>query len=126
MKNNTYQKGFSIYLVMIIVAMLLSVSLNIGTVIINSAKMSGNLSDGIRAFHCADSGIEHALYHVTRTTPVCTGMGESDGGGIPLNDTAYKYTFTVNPNIDCANTGTTITSTGSYKSTTKRIIEVSY
>ena len=107
---------------MIIVSMLLSVSLNVGTIIVNSAKMSGNLSNGVRAFHSADSGIEETLYHVTRETPVCSNFN----GKIKFNgiETSYSYDVEIDPNIDCI-TSAKILSTGTYEST-RRIIEVSY
>jgi Tfp pilus assembly protein PilX len=119
--NNHQDKGFSIYLVMIIVSMMLSVSLNVGTIIVNSAKMSGNLGDGVRAFHVADSGVEHALYHVTRASYLC-----DDFNANIAENTNYAYSVVVDdgPNGTCP-ASSKIVSTGIYKAT-KRVLEVKY
>lgn len=102
---------------MIIVSMLLSVSLNVGTIIVNSAKMSGNLGDGVRAFHAADSGIEHALYHATRATSDCNDFDWTINA---------DYAYTVDISGDCPASPTEIISVGEYKEKNQRTLEVNY
>lgn len=112
------QKGFSIYLVMIIMSTILAVSLNIGTIIMNSAKVSGSLGDGIRAFHAADSGIEVALYHVTGApSPDCNNFSKA------YSSTNFSYSVVV-PADPCLNG--TITSVGTYKTINKRTVKTTY
>ncbi|MFA6251906.1 MAG: hypothetical protein WCX74_00650 [Candidatus Paceibacterota bacterium] len=120
MKNkNNNQEGFSLYLVLIILGILLSVSLNISNVIITASKMTGNLGDGVRAFHVADSGIEAALYS-TKTTCL-----PSDSTGNVSNDSNYTYKLTLTGS-DCPNAGTTYSSEGKYKTNARRILEVKW
>jgi Tfp pilus assembly protein PilX len=117
MKNKNNQKGFSIYLVLVILAILLSVSLNISSIIITASKMTGNLGDGVRAFHAADSGIEAALYS-TKNSCIVTSPNNV------LEDTNFTYTLTITGS--CPSTGTSIISEGKYKTNAKRIMEVKW
>lgn len=111
------QKGFSIYIVMIVLSMILAVSLNIASIIVTSAKMSGSFGDSIRAFHAADSGIEIALYRVTGTPASC-----GDFTGTFYNsDFAYSVTVPASP----CDTGEVV-SEGSYRTINKRTIKISY
>lgn len=127
MKNKlNQQQGFSIYLVMIIVSLMLSVSLNVGTIIVSSAKMSGNLSDGVRAFHSADSGIERALYNATRDCGPPTCEDQCREFVYTFFSPNFSYDVEVNDgeNGSCP-VSATIVSEGMYKNI-KRIIEVNY
>jgi hypothetical protein len=136
MKNTNKQKGFSIYLVMIVLSMILSVSLNVAAIIVNSAKMSTSLGDGVRAYHIADSGIEHALYNVTRSTWSCDDIDDiSDPFPeryVPISgetSTTCKYAYTVvitDGSGGLCPASANIVSTGLYNNTTKRIVEVNY
>lgn len=116
--KNKNQEGFSIYLVLVILGILLSVSLNISSVIITASKMTGNLGDGVRAFHVADSGIEAALYS-TKNSCIFTSPGNV------ASDTNYTYTITLTGS-DCPNTGTSFSSEGKYKTNARRIMEVKW
>ncbi|MCK9393553.1 MAG: hypothetical protein WCX30_00250 [Candidatus Paceibacterota bacterium] len=116
MKNKTNQKGFAIYLVLVILSILLSISLNISSVIITASKMTGNLADGVRAFHAADSGIEAALFSTVGGT--CDAV---DGN---VGDANFTYDLTIP--VECPGTGTKITSEGRYKTNARRILEVSW
>lgn len=119
--KSNQQQGFSIYLVMIIVSLMLSVSLNVGTIIVSSAKMSGNLSDGVRAFHCADSGIERALYQATRESGTQCAQIEKI---FFSPNFSFKAVLSDGKNGSCP-VSATIVSEGMYKNI-KRIIEVNY
>lgn len=117
MKKINNQKGFAIYLILIILSILLAVSLNISTIIITASKMTGNLSDGVRAFHAADSGIEAALFS---TKDACTPVSPNTVSG----DSKYVYTITITG--PCPAEGTTIFSEGVYNGVTKRTTEVKW
>jgi len=115
------QKGISIYLTIIMMAVLLAIVLGLATVIISGSKMSRNLNYSVKAFHAADTGIEKALYDIKASAGVCDDSS-SDGSF----DTDYNYDVTMtNSGGDCSNVGTSITSSGQYL-TVKRKIEVSF
>ena len=65
------KKGVSLFLITIMLAVLLGFSLNVATIIIGAAKITINVANSVKAFHCADSGIEYALCGVNN----CLGIG---------------------------------------------------
>ena len=62
MKIQNFEKGVSLYLALIIMAILLAIGLGISTIIISQMKMIEGMGDSVVAFHAADTGIERALY----------------------------------------------------------------
>lgn len=114
-KNN--QKGSSLFLVVIMLSVFLSVVLGLTNIIINSAKMGENLSYSIKAFHAADTGMEEALYRIKKQSN-CEGFSEELG-------TDYSYSVTITPSSGCENFGTTITSSGVYFGVGRKV-EASY
>ena len=125
MKDNKQKKGFSIYLVMIIVSVLLSVSLNVASIIVSSAKMSGSLSEGVKAFHAADSGVERALYNLTRSD-VTTCVGMDIVNKTYNSDNKFSYSVDIDETISGCPASAKIISTGTYNNSTKRVVEVNY
>jgi hypothetical protein len=117
---NNNQKGISVYITIVIMSVLLAVSLGLASIIVNGAKMADSLSNSVKAFHVADTGIERTLYEMFKnsncTTPVTGNFG-----------TNYTYSVTIahTGGGTCLDTGTTIESLGTYGAT-KRKIEASY
>lgn len=116
---NENQKGISVYITVVILAILLAVSLGLSSIIVGGAKIVENLDNSVKAFHAADTGIEKTLYNIRIsgdcTTPVTGTLG-----------TDYNYSVTITySGATCMETGTTLESLGTYK-TTNRKIEASY
>jgi Tfp pilus assembly protein PilX len=122
MKNNKNknQQGLSLFIVTIMVAVLLGLSLSVANIIIGSVAITSNLADSVKAFHCADTGIEVALYNAKNS--VCT----SPSSGTVNGESAFGYTYTITG--DCTSTGTTIISSGTYgiNGASTRRIKISY
>jgi len=117
------EKGVAIYLVVIIVSTLLAVSLNLAAVIMGGAKIVSGSANSVKAFYAADTGIEEALYDSLTT---CDDLTGSVGG-----DTKFYYSVDIDPNVDCQDLGTTMTSSGEYRpngstAATKRRISIGY
>lgn len=119
------------------VSILLGLSLSVASIIIGSANITSDLADAVKAFHCADSGIERALYNASGWGTVsCDDISvpPSGTGFVGATDSGYHYNvndiYTVgggsmDSTLDCAQTGTTIISSGLYGSATRRI-KISY
>jgi len=116
---NKDKKGVSIYLVVIMLSVLLSIALGLSSIIIGGAKMAESLGYSVKAFHAADTGIEWALYRIKKQTD-CTSPFNADFGSAD-----YGYNVTITYSSDCQDPGTVIESTGQYM-TVKRKIEASY
>jgi hypothetical protein len=111
------QKGVSVYITIIILSILLAVSLGLSSIIVGGAKLVESLDFSVKAFHAADTGIEQALYNIKNSA--C-----DDFTGTCGTNCSYAVIITYT-GTDCADTGTSIKSLGTYK-TTKRKIEASY
>jgi len=111
-------------MITIMIAVLMSFSLSAAAIIGGSAKISASWADSVKAFHCADSGIEQALYKAYKAVPECDlASGTVDG------DAAYSYTvvyaYTAPNTGDCEQTGTTITTIGRFGAASRKI-QVNY
>jgi len=99
------------------ISVLLAVALGLASIIIGGAKIAENLTYSVRAFHAADTGIEKALYNIKTTSGTCDNSS-SDGSF----DTDYDYDVTMSTTgANCADTGTSITSLGRYKTVVRKI-----
>ncbi|MDI6883126.1 MAG: pilus assembly PilX N-terminal domain-containing protein [Patescibacteria group bacterium] len=117
--NFQFSKGVSLYLTIVILAVLTSTLLVMVNISVSQIKVILTLSDSVLAFYAADSGVEKALYGVYTGsyTPV---LGECPPNfqGTLENGASYK--------VCVSGTSTsTIFSTGSFKET-KRKIEVNF
>lgn len=119
-KTKKNQRGISLFLITVMIAILVGFSLNVAAIIVGSAKITSNVANSVKAFHCADSGVEYALYQISQSLTTCTpSPGTSFSGNV--NDTNYVYSGAIiNPNSDCG-TGTTVNSLGSYGGATRKI-----
>lgn len=84
-------KGFSLLFTVLIISIILSLSLGIGSIVLNQIKLSGTGRESQIAFYAADAGIECALYWeiqesafaTTTTSSInCVEQNFTVGGGI--------------------------------------------
>ena len=68
--RKTKQKGVSLYLALLIMAILLSIGLGISAILFGQIKIIRGIGDSVVAFYAADTGIEEVLYRGTRGTDV--------------------------------------------------------
>lgn len=62
MKKLKLQKGSSLYLTVMFMAMILTISVGVSSLVISGSGLVKGMGDAVRAFHIADSGIEETLY----------------------------------------------------------------
>ncbi len=99
----------------IILSVLLSVSLGLTSIIVGGAKVASNLSNSVKAFHAADTGIEKALYNI-RILSDCSDIAN----GILAPNYTYQVEITYS-GADCMETGTSIKSIGTYNATNRKV-----
>jgi hypothetical protein len=61
-KSGEGQKGISLFLTIIILAILLAISLGVSTILFGQIKTIGEIGKSITAFYAADTGTERMLY----------------------------------------------------------------
>lgn len=123
---NNNQKGVSVYLTIIILAILLAVSLGLVNIVIGGAKIAELLGNSVKAFHAADSGIEKALYCVKENSGDCVLSLACANDDNTFSD-GYGWTVTMfdEGGESCTISVSSIESEGTYL-TTKRKIEASF
>jgi len=104
------QKGVSLYLALLIMAVLLSIGFGISAILFGQIKIIRGMGDSVVAFYAADTGIEEVLYR---------------GGAVSgnLENGASYSTRVLAPGPDCTATNYCIISKGSFKET-RRAIEI--
>jgi len=115
MKHFNNQKGVSLYIAIMIIAILLAIVLGAGAILLGQLKTIKGMENSITAFYAADTGIERVLMDRNNPLPF-DGYSE-----ILDNGASYEITALVAPAPD----NFYIRSVGSYKGT-KRAIEVAY
>ena len=103
------QKGVSLYLTIVILAVLTSALLGLVAISVSQIKVIHTLGHSVIAFYAADSGIEHCLYNLRKEG----GTGEVSG-----NFNGINYSVSLGDS-------NTYISIGSYKGT-KRAIEINF
>jgi len=88
-KNINNQKGFSLLIALLVMAVVLVISLAISTLIITEVKLVGTYDDAIIAYYAADAGIEDALLKIiNRESLNASGNVYLDS---PTNKIFYNY-----------------------------------
>jgi len=121
-KNKKNQRGVSLFLITIMISVLVAFSLNVATIIVESAKLTSNAGDSVKAFHCADSGIEYVLYQISLSPEptICTSPANSISGTVN-GDSYYSFDTTVfNTNNDCG-VGTIVTALGNFNGSVRKV-----
>lgn len=111
-KKTTKEKGVSLYLAIVILSVLTAVLLALVSISVSQIKVIWTLSDSIKAFYAADTGIEQALYQVRKEGNYNNFLGKN-------GDSSYQVFITSDAN------GVSIKSIGNYNGT-KRAIETNY
>jgi hypothetical protein len=114
------KKGFSLYMIIIMMSVLLAVVFGLATSIIGGINLAVILGDSVNAFYAADAGVERALYRISNNN--CERINEFHFA-IDYPGT-YEIEITPNDPLKCKSGGK-IKSTGTYNNAKKRI-EVSY
>lgn len=114
------QKGVSLYLALMIIAILLSIILGLSTILISQIRVIKGMGDSVTAFCAAETGIERVLYEAK--------LGENIIEQQPYQDSFNNASYIVNVydhnNPECADADYyCIKSVGTYLGT-KRAIEV--
>ena len=124
MLDTNPQKGVSLYIAFLIMTILLSIALNMSTILVSEIKTMREMGKSVTAYYAAETGIEKALFD-TRTIedPVGQGYGESD---IFLdNGASYSVSVVAQGTEGCAlSANYCIKSVGHYKGV-KRAIMIS-
>ncbi|MDD5569365.1 MAG: hypothetical protein PHG23_03060 [Candidatus Pacebacteria bacterium] len=113
--NKKSQSGQALFMVTIMIAVLMGVSLSVSSMVVGSIKTSSGWADSVKAFHCADTGVEEALYQIRKQ-----GLCDNITGGSVYNSPTYIYNVTIT--ADCQETGSTVTSTGTFSSAARKIV----
>ncbi len=116
MKHFNKQKGVSLYIAIMIIAILLAIVLGAGAILLGQLKVIKGMENSIAAFYAADTGIEEVLMD--------RGKNPSSLSGFLGNGASYDVEVTL-PGGSCSADNFCISSVGSYKGT-KRAIEVVY
>lgn len=123
---NNNQKGVSVYLTIIIMAILLSIVLGLSGIIVGGAKIAGVLGNSVKAFHAADTGMEKALYCVKNNAGDCA-LSLACANAVPNTFTAnYGWVTTMyDDGGGCTGAVLKVETEGTYL-TTKRKVEAFY
>lgn len=116
MMNNS--KGVSLYLSMLVMSILLSLALGIGAILLGQIKTMKSMGNSVTAFYAANTGIERALYGISK--------GDSIGSHYAgfLGGSSYSADI-IAPDGDCLAPYYCIKSTGVFSQTqTKRAIKI--
>ena len=105
-------KGISLYLVIVILTVSMTVILGLVVLLIGEIQIISPLGDSIVAFYAADAGIEHSLYNLREEIGTGEVVGEFE-----IRDNLASYTVSVE--------GSKHISHGNYKDT-NRAIEIEY
>ena len=123
MLDTNPQKGVSLYIAFLIMTILLSIALNMSTILVSEIKTMREMGKSVTAYYAAETGIEKALFD-TRTIedPVGQGYGESD---ILDNGASYSVSVVAQGIGDCSfDANYCLKSVGHYKGV-KRAIMIS-
>lgn len=111
MFNTNNKSGVSIYLAVMIMAVLLTIILGLNAILIGQIKIIRNMGYSVAAFYAAETGIENSL------------KTEAYSSGTLSNGASYSV-IKSSPGGDCVANNYCLTSKGSYQGT-KRAIQVS-
>jgi len=68
MKKTKLQKGSSLYLTVMFMAMILTIAVGVSNLVVSGANLVKGMGDAVRAFHVADSAVEQALHTINSAT----------------------------------------------------------
>ena len=104
------ERGVSLYLALLIMAILLSIGLGMSAILFGQIKIIRGIGDSVVAFYAADTGIEEVLYRGT------------DVSGVLENGASYSAQVLL-PGSECTASNYCIKSKGIFKES-RRAIEI--
>ena len=104
------ERGVSLYLALLIMAILLSIGLGVSAILFGQIKIISGMGDSVVAFYAADTGIEEVLYRGT------------DVSGVLENGASYSAQVLL-PGPDCSADNYCIKSVGIFKGI-RRAVEI--
>lgn len=114
-------KGISLYIAVVIMAILLAVVLAMSAILVGHLKITRDIENSVLAFYAADSGIEEVL--MVRTSPASSCIQSNP---CPLdNGASYYVEITDSGAGDCLANNYCVMAVGSYKGVS-RAIEIQY
>ena len=118
------EKGVSIYLAVMIMAILLAIVLGLNAILVGQIKIIRNMGYSVVAFYAAETGIEAALYDPSCET-TCELHADLDlGGGNISHYDVYGLSPGSNPQGNCSGIYYCLQSMGTFEQT-RRAIQVS-
>jgi|SRR3989344_5622346 len=120
------QKGVSIYLSLVIMAVLLAITLGLNSILFGQVKIIRNIGYSVAAFYAAETGIEEALFTVgCESSCIISGYLDLNNNSMQDADDSTYRAEGLAPNTDgCPDTATfCLKSIGAYKQI-KRAIQV--
>lgn len=108
---NNSEKGISLYIAFVIVAILLVIGFGMSVILISQIKMLRGMGDSVVAFYAANTGIERALFEINQGA----GVGEKFEGLLE-NQCQYVAEIISPDHPDCSADFYCIKSTGIYQS----------
>ena len=122
---STQQQGaVSIYLAVVVTALILGIGLGINTLLIGELQILRGVGYSVIAFEAADAGIEHILY-IDKSVP-CNGdapcLDFNNPGQVSLgNGASYTITIQDDGTGTCSGANYCAQSTGKFKGAVRRV-----
>ena len=117
MYNIKTQKGVSLYLAVVILAVLMAAALSLVALTLEEINILSNVGYSTVAFYAADTGCEHSLYNILKEI----GNGEVEGTLDEILGASPSYEVSTSTSAST----TVIDSIGSFKGV-RRKIELTY
>lgn len=117
LKIINYNRGVSLYLAVLIMAILLAMALGLSTIFLGQIRVIRGMGYSVIAFYAADAGIEMILTQRTNPVPIPETLLS--------NGSAYQVIVTAAGTGNCQALNYCIKSLGTYKETS-RAIEIIY
>lgn len=113
------EKGVSLYLSIVIMAILLAIALGVSTIMVSQLRMIAGMGNSVKAFYAADTGIERALYDLYKKGRAIQDINYSN---VPIGEAFYSVRGFA-PGAECPppHSFFCIRSKGTYKGTTRSI-----
>lgn len=84
-----FQKGLSVYLAIVILAVILSIVFGLSAILLNQIKIMRGMGYSVTAFYAAETGIERALRDIVGKAE--TGLGNPAAPGAPGCSEDFSY-----------------------------------
>jgi len=120
-----FQKGVSLFLVVVISAVLLGIALGLSSILIVQIRTVGEMRESVTAFYAADTGIERELYERNSPPHSYSDYLDLNNNGIQDGEDASYYVVIIAPGPSCDASHLCIQSRGTFREV-QRAIEVKY